>query len=110
MIDPADVPTYQEQAASYLVTRYGPDILGEDPESLQNILERWIMALAADNPVKAAEYMLIITEGLRSRYGGLETDRRQADLLWERLDDRASRDRGQVRGLPRAQVPPDGHG
>ena len=65
------------QAHRYLVAVYGKDVVYRAPETLSNVLERWIKALSAGNMDFADEQMTKIEEMAdenRQRQYDRETD------------------------------------
>lgn len=54
--------TVRDQAHRYLVARFGKDYGYRAPETFENLLERWIWAVAADADVLAEECMSRIEE------------------------------------------------
>jgi hypothetical protein len=56
------------QARLYLTARYGSDVLETSvAASFQNWLERWLWAVASDEPGAAAEAMDVIVTGIKAK-------------------------------------------
>ena len=52
----------RDQACRYLAATYGPSVWWRAPETFDNVLERWILALANVRPKAAEEAMARIEE------------------------------------------------
>lgn len=57
MAENAELATIRKQAQRYLEARYGKDYVYRAPETFENVLERWIWAVAAGTPELAEECM-----------------------------------------------------
>lgn len=54
----------RKQARRYLEARYGLDVWFRAPETFDNLLERWIWAVASNAPELAEESIVAIETGL----------------------------------------------
>jgi hypothetical protein len=58
----AELATIRKQAQRYLEARFGGDVWYRAPETFQNVLERWIWAVASDAGGLAEECMTAIEQ------------------------------------------------
>ena len=54
----------RKQARRYLEARFGKDVWFRAPETFENLLERWIWAVASNAPELAEESLAAIETGL----------------------------------------------
>lgn len=59
-----NIDPVRAQAARYMTARFGPDYVYKAPETFENVLERWIWAVGADEMGLAEQCMIEIEAAL----------------------------------------------
>jgi len=65
--DEYDIETVMDWARRYLVARYGDKVWFRAPETFENVLERWIWAIAQNSPDMAESCMKQIENHFKER-------------------------------------------